>query len=74
MTSCRCEKCCPADPAPTYTAGFKLECLARAVLDLPTLEARRAWLAAWKAKHGTDSTIRLKDEMQRLWTLREQAA
>lgn len=67
MTHCRCDRCCPSDPAPTYTEAFKLDCLARTVLRLPSVEERRAWLDQWSAKHGAASTQRVKDEMRRLW-------
>lgn len=74
MTPCRCERCCPENPAPTYMEAYRLECLARAVLDLPTLDARRAWLDDWRAKHGAESTQRIKDEMRRLWNSEGAAA
>jgi hypothetical protein len=67
MTTCRCERCCPDDPAPTYTRAFLIERLARDVAALPTLEERRAWLDRWYHRHGADSTRRLKDAVRRVW-------
>lgn len=66
MIICRCERCMPRDPAPTYTEAFKLECLARTVLDKP-LPERRAFLADWQARHGAKRAKQLKDEMTRIW-------
>ncbi len=51
MTACQCPQC-SSTPAPTYTPEFREACrqrhvarLAAAVLDLPTLDERRAYLA-----------------------------
>jgi len=67
MPACRCERCCPADLAPTYTEAYRLECQARSVAALPSLEARRASLDRWYQRHGKDSTERLKDAIERVW-------
>ena len=67
MTACRCERCCPEDPAPTYTRSFLIECLARDVAALPSLEERRAWLGRWEHNHGPDVTRQLKEQMRALW-------
>ena len=39
------------------------ECLARFVLNLPTLAERRAWLADFEKRHGAEDTERLKYQM-----------
>ena len=39
------------------------ECLARFVLDLPSLAERRAWLADFEKRHGAEETERLKYQM-----------
>lgn len=39
------------------------ECLARYVLNLPSLSQRRAWLADYEKRHGSEETDRLKANM-----------
>lgn len=39
------------------------ECLARYVLSLPSLKERRAWLADYEKRHGSEETDRLKANM-----------
>jgi hypothetical protein len=43
---------------------WRAECLARYILDLPTLPERRAFLAKWEERHGRSETQALKDRMQ----------
>jgi hypothetical protein len=45
---------------------WRHECLARFVLELPSLAARREWLADFERKHGVDDTNALRDTMQAL--------
>ena len=73
MTPCRCERCCPDNPAPTYTEAYRLECQARSVAAMPSLEARRAYLDRWYQRHGKDSTERLKDAVARVFEIRKGA-
>ena len=70
LNACRCERCCPENPRWTDTEAYRLECLARSVLSLPTPEARRAWLDGWYTRHGKASTDALKAEIRRLWEAR----
>ena len=49
--------------AQSDSAHFKHECLARFVLDLPTLAERRAFLADFEKRHGAEETERLKYQM-----------
>lgn len=42
--ACRCEQCCPENPAPTYTEAFRHECEARYVARLPSNDQRRDYL------------------------------
>lgn len=34
--ACRCESCCPDDPAPTYTRQWLIACLAREIAAMPS--------------------------------------
>ena len=43
--------------------AWRAECLARHVLALPTLAARRDWLADFEKRHGAEDTERLKYQM-----------
>ena len=43
--------------------AWRAECLARFVLDLPTLGERRAFLADFEKRHGAEDTERLKYQM-----------
>ena len=70
MIPCRCDRCCPENPAPTYTEAHKVTCFANTILDLPTLEARRATLRVVGEQHGEACLQRIKDEMRRLWNLK----
>ncbi len=68
--TCHCEQCRPDDPGPTYTEAFRLECLARQVAALPTLQARRGALDRWGAKHGVDAKVELREALRRVWETR----
>lgn len=45
---------------------WRHETLARHVLSLPSLGARREWLADFEKKHGVDDSVRLMETMQHL--------
>jgi hypothetical protein len=68
VTPCRCERCCPDDPAPTYTRAHLIECLAREIASEPSLEARRARLASWEASHGKRWGKRVREAVKRIWS------
>ena len=59
LTGCRCEQCTD-DPAPTWTEAWRLECEARAVLKMPTREARRDYLASIEKLRGAPGRQRLE--------------
>jgi hypothetical protein len=67
VSTCRCDTCCPDAPAPTWTAAFRRDCLARYVAALPTLDDQRAFLDAWFRRHGKAATAALKDAVRRVW-------
>lgn len=60
MTPCRCERCCPDDPAPTYTRAYLIDCLAREIAALPSLTQRRARVDGWEKRHGKSAGAQLK--------------
>lgn len=47
---------------------WRNECLARHVLELPGVEARREWLADFEQKHGPDETDLLRQNMTAIHT------
>jgi hypothetical protein len=47
-------------------AEWRHECLARFVLELPSLAARREWLADFERKHGAADINALRDTMTAL--------
>ncbi len=51
MQVCRCERCCPGDPLPTYTEAYRLACEVRSVLRR-SLEQRREYLQAVEKARG----------------------
>lgn len=52
MSTCRCEMCCPSDPAPTYTRRFMLETLARQLLSQFSPPGRRDFIKKVMARPG----------------------
>jgi len=66
-TECGCERCRPADPWPTYTAAYRLECMARTTIALPTLQDRRAHVAEIERQQGKAVADKLRAEVLRLW-------
>lgn len=52
MTACRCEACCPTDPAPTYTEEHRHACEARHLATMAKDSMRAAHLDAVEKKAG----------------------
>lgn len=50
----------------TDAEAWRHETLARHVLNIPGLDARRAWLADFEKKHGVDDAVRLMETIQQL--------
>lgn len=69
---CRCPSC-SSDPWPTYSADFLRRCEARAVLRLPTLNARRDYLAKIGKSRGEAGRIELEALMRDEWDKRRSA-
>ena len=44
--------------------AWRAECLARHVLNLPTLDERRSWLADFERRHGKEDADRLRETMK----------
>ena len=63
MTACRCEACCPADPAPTYTEAYRHQCEARHLAALPKDSQRAAHLDAVEKKAGKVAANALRREV-----------
>ncbi len=61
--TCRCERCCPHNPGPTYAEAHKRHCLVMDIVNTPTREARRARIARWRQRHGDASADALMDEV-----------
>lgn len=53
---------------------WRHETLARHVLQLPSLNARREWLADYEKLHGKAATVKLQDTMTAVWTKERAAA
>lgn len=53
---------------------WRHECLARHVLNLPSLQERREWLADFGKRHGEAELTRLQDTMTALWAKERSAA
>lgn len=63
---CGCERCKPGNPDPTYTAAYRLECLARSVLSR-ALDERRTFLELFEKNNGQAMAMKLKEEIWRVW-------
>ena len=70
MSACRCERCCPNDPGPTYTRAYLIACLAREIAALPSLTQRRARVEGWEKHNGPAQSERLRDALKREWGAR----
>jgi hypothetical protein len=66
MTACRCEACCPADPALTYTEAHRHQCEARHLATLPKDSQRAAHLDAVEKKAGKAAANALR---QAVWEI-----
>lgn len=56
--------------APSGSEAWRHECEARAIAALPTLAARRAWLAAIAKRRGDPAADRLRATMRAVWSAR----
>jgi hypothetical protein len=67
VSACRCERCCPNDPGPTYTRAYLIACLAREIAALPSLTQRRARVEGWEKRHGKSAGAQLKEAVRAVW-------
>lgn len=51
----------------SYSEEWRHECLARAVVAIPAVDDRRAWLAAFEKRHGAEAAERLRTTVAALW-------
>lgn len=58
--------------APSDSEAWRHECEARAIAALPTLAARRAWLAEIAKRRGDPAADRLRATMRAVWSARTQ--
>lgn len=63
---CRCEQCCPAAPAPTWTRAWALTCEARLILSWH-FERRRPYLDKIMRQRGAAAHAKLEAEIRRQW-------
>lgn len=56
--------------APSDSEAWRHECEARAIAALPTLAARRAWLAAIAKRRGDPAADRLRATIAAIWAQR----
>ncbi len=54
----------------SYSEAWRHECEARWILALPSLDARRAWLASLEKRRGKAHVEQLKQTMRNLWAHR----
>lgn len=71
MAKCRCEVCCPDNPAPTYTEQFRHECEVRAVVAMASNARRRSYLEKVEKRRGAAAADRIRTEA---WELMRRGA
>jgi hypothetical protein len=58
----------------SHSSEWKVECLARHALSLPSLERRRAWLQDFEMRCGVRAAADLMESMQQVHAARKVAA
>lgn len=51
----------------SWSEAWRAECEARMVCNMPTLQARRDYLATIKVKRGESGWVKLRDLVSRVW-------
>lgn len=57
---------------PSHSEEWRLECLARAVVRMPTTQDRRVWLEDYERRHGKPAADHLRGLVLALWDTRWQ--
>lgn len=73
VTNCRCESCCPGDPASTYTEAHRHACEARWVANLPSHVERRRFLVGVMESRGHEAYEQLRRSAWQLLKVAEPA-
>lgn len=58
----------------SYSEAWRMECEARWILALPSLDERRAWLQSLEKRRGQAHVDQLKATIRTLWAQRQQTA
>lgn len=64
---CGNSPCRPMTSTCTWSARFRIECLARHVAGMSSVRARRDWLAAFRARHGELAATELEALVRSEW-------
>lgn len=67
ISRCRCERCDPGDPAPTYTQRYRHHCEVMHIIGLPTRTSRTEYLDAVRQKRGRAAAEQLRQSVVAAW-------
>lgn len=74
LMSAKCVELVGGEIVKSDSPQWRDECLARHVLALPSVQARRAWLADHEKWHGLEARIAMQKTMTAVWEKAKVAA